>query len=180
VADLIGRGDDVPFRLRLAQAIAWCARLGDLANPAASLRHDRLRPPLLETARESTVNLVVASRRSWLPDDVTPVARAADLNGGRLLVYWPDDSLSDGAAEGETRGFFDVDNAPPWDTWVGLFRDQDADRYSDYLASWVPPEFVELVDRGIDVNPEDCIRWLDDTDVAVARHLREHGIVAGR
>jgi hypothetical protein len=44
-------------------------------------------------------------------------------------------------------------------------------------VSWVSSAFVELVDRGIYVNPEDCIRWLDDTDVAVARHLRAREIL---
>jgi hypothetical protein len=41
-----------------------------------------------------------------------------DLCGGRLVAYFPDDNLFDGAAEAESQGFFDVDNIPPYDTWV--------------------------------------------------------------
>jgi hypothetical protein len=40
------------------------------------------------------------------------------LLGGRLMVYFPDAALADGAAEVQSRGFFDVHNTPPWDTWI--------------------------------------------------------------
>ena len=41
-----------------------------------------------------------------------------DLAGGRLLLYAPDENLCDGAAQSSSKGFFDVDNIPPWDTWI--------------------------------------------------------------
>jgi len=31
----------------------------------------------------------------------------------------------------------------------------------EILLSWVPLKLVGLVQSGIDVNPESCIRWLD-------------------
>jgi hypothetical protein len=43
---------------------------------------------------------------------------ATDLGGGRLLLFAPEDSLSDGAAAVHSRLFFDGDNEPPWDSWV--------------------------------------------------------------
>jgi hypothetical protein len=78
-----------------------------------------------------------------------------DLAGGRLLLYSPDENLCDGAAQYTSKGFFDVDNIPPWDTWVCFFE--------QYLVSWVPPKLVELANQGIDVNPERCILWAPDT-----------------
>ena len=33
-----------------------------------------------------------------------------------------------------------------------------------YLVSWVHPDFIELVEKGIRVNATECIRWLDKTD----------------
>jgi hypothetical protein len=180
VDEIVGRGDDKPVEVRLAQTIAWCEPRADLADPRGSLRDDQLSPPVLEPDRQATVRGVVSSR-DWRPEvrAASPVSSAADLRGGRLLVYFPDEELSDGAAEAETRGFFDVNNAPPWDTWVGLFRDDEAGRSGDYLVSWVPRLFVELVDRGIYVNPEECIRWLDSTNLAVAAHLRAQKILPG-
>ena len=95
------------------------------------------------------------------------------LAGGRLLAYFPDAELSDGAAEAETRGFFDVNNAPPWDTWVALFRDEGGDlSTSDCLVAWVPGALVESVDRGIYVNPEQCILWLGPPKLSIVEQVR--------
>ena len=93
--------------------------------------------------------------------------------GGRLLAYFPDEELSDGAAEAETNGFFDINNAPPWDTWVALFREPRRDRSTaDCLVSWVPETFTQSVDRGISVNPEQCIQWLGQTGLHVEEQIR--------
>lgn len=37
------------------------------------------------------------------------------------MTYFPDENTSDGGAETITQGYFDGDNVPPWDTWVGMF-----------------------------------------------------------
>lgn len=94
-------------------------------------------------------------------------------HSGRLMVYFPDADLCDGSAEIETEGWFDVFNCPPWDTWVGFFRDAgpSTDSTSNYLVAWVPPVFVDLVAHGIEVNPEQCIRWLDDTECSLRHRL---------
>ncbi len=31
-----------------------------------------------------------------------------------------------------------------------------------HLFAWVPPAFEAVAQRGIDVNPEACIQWLDN------------------
>ncbi|HEX6751622.1 MAG TPA: hypothetical protein VF092_30290 [Longimicrobium sp.] len=78
--------------------------------------------------------------------------------GGRLLVYFPEAELSDGAAEVATGGFFDVFNCPPWDTWLAFISDANPDpSYSSYLIAYVPPVLLELCAAGIEVNPEQCI-----------------------
>jgi hypothetical protein len=85
---------------------------------------------------------------------------------GRVLVYFPDADLTDGAAEVASVGFFDVYNAPPWGTWIGYFEDGGAERsYTSYLLAWVPDALVGAVAAGIDVNPEQCIAWLTDAQV---------------
>jgi hypothetical protein len=68
---------------------------------------------------------------------------------GRLLVYFPDAELSDGAAEAETAGYFDVWNAPPHDTWVGFYEDESTpdDSFRRYLVAWVPNVFEAAVAR---------------------------------
>jgi hypothetical protein len=79
----------------------------------------------------------------------------ANLAQGRILLYAPDENLFDGAAQYSSKGFFDVNNVPPWDTWIC---------YADgYLVSWVPPVLEELAAAGIDVNPEQCVQWSSPT-----------------
>ena len=52
---------------------------------------------------------------------------------------------------------------------MGYFEEGGDDlSYTSYLLAWVPGPFVELADRGIDVNPEQCIAWSSEADVAVA------------
>jgi hypothetical protein len=90
-----------------------------------------------------------------------------------VLVYFPDDELACGAAEVESEGFFDVHNAPPWDTWLAMVKDDGRTERNPYLLAWVPDELVGHAQRGIDVNPEECIRWLEDCDVAMRQILLE-------
>ncbi|MCY1043009.1 hypothetical protein OV208_16940 [Corallococcus sp. bb12-1] len=74
-----------------------------------------------------------------------------------------------------TGGFFDDDNVPPWDTWVGQFREDPEmpQQSQDYIISWVPPVFVEAVARGIQANPEYCIQWLEDSTTLMAQRLKD-------
>ncbi len=101
----------------------------------------------------------------------TEVPRA--LDSGRLLVYFPNDELADGAAQDSSAGFFDTHNCPPWDTWVAMIEERrELRRYpSPYLLAWVPRELVEHTTWGIDQNPEGCIVWLEDSNLAISEVL---------
>ncbi len=179
---LVSIGDDVPFEKRLAEAIAWCESRADPADPGGSLRYDQFRPSVLGVSRADTVRQVLSRRAIWLErgrrraaGTAAHVGDAVPLDGGRLLVYYPEEQLADGAAEVESGGFFDIENAPAWDTWVGLYRDE---RDDDYLVSWVPRSLFEIVAQGVLVNPEECIRWLSDTEVPLTTYMRSHGLIS--
>jgi hypothetical protein len=107
-----------------------------------------------ETQREQAVAEVIERRAALLNSRVRlPAEEETDEAAGRLLRYFPNENLADGAAQYSSNGFFDVDNIPPWDIWV---------HYSDStLISWVPAKLFVLAQNGIDVNPERCIRWAD-------------------
>jgi hypothetical protein len=140
------------------------ARLFKDADPMSiaplkdQLRTVSLRPyskfdrPLTRSERISIVE-DVATRRAGLLKTMGwyPETSLINLTEGRILLYAPDDNLSDGAAVYPSKGFFDVNNVSPWDTWVCF-----ADRY---LVSWVPPVLEGLAEVGIKVNPEECIKW---------------------
>lgn len=134
---------------------------------------------MLEENRSSTVDTVVHARELYGGADIRKAPIPGNLGGGRLLIYFPNVDLACGAAEQETAGFFDVNNVPPWDTWVAYIQDEyNADSFdTEYLIAWVPPEFVSLANDGIDVNPEQCIMWLSDTSVELAKALQAENLL---
>jgi hypothetical protein len=138
-------------------------------DPRISLRSERLTPPLFVGDYFDVVRAVALGRRG------TPVGGTSfrSLAGGRLLVYFPDLDLACGAAEAESRGYFDVHNAPAWDTWVAAIQDDEGGHECPYLVSWVPAEIVPLAEGGIRVNPEQCILWLEDAPVRLRDLMRE-------
>jgi hypothetical protein len=84
-------------------------------------------------------------------------------------------SITSSESEEVTNGFFDVSDRPPWDTW--MFCTQRKTRGStwsgdplDLLIGWVPSSLVASVEKGIGVNPYDCIYWATEKD------LREWGL----
>lgn len=83
-------------------------------------------------------------------------------------------SLAHGLEESETGGYVDVDNIPPWDTWIDYVYEANG----NCLLSWVPGPFVSLVSDGIAVSPEMCFRWLDDTDFELRGWLKRLGLAA--
>lgn len=184
------------FKRRIAEAIAWCRN-----RSAPSLRTSALEPASLlghsvlsadgqricrspsTVQREAIVN-VVANRRAKLLAEDGRYAQTSDgdLTNGRLLLFDRDGTLSDWAATPESDGFFSGDNVPAWDTWVWYTEDRSVQEigwtpFASYLVAWVPPQVVELADRGIRVNPEECIRWVSDVDTAFTRRLRAAGLL---
>lgn len=132
------------------------------------MRSPEISPRLLHSGRDDAV-CEVGSSRHWQVrgTTTTPANSMPSLNGGRLLCYFPDADLSDGAAEQESGGFFDAHNTPPWDTWVGYFHDglEPDGSYDKYLLVFVPEQLVSLATAGILVNPEECIVWFGDANV---------------
>ncbi len=95
----------------------------------------------------------IRQKRSRILRDtaIEPISPAEAQALGRLLLYDARETVSDGAAEALSNGFFDVEDAPPWDTWFW---------YEDgTIFCWVPDSLVPYAQAGIDVNPVNCIRW---------------------
>jgi hypothetical protein len=83
---------------------------------------------------------------------------AVEQSKGKLLLWEPMETVTDGAAEASSRGFYDIEDAPPWDTWF-LYS-------SGAIISWVPESSVQNAQAGIDANPVDCIRWIEWSDLS--------------
>jgi hypothetical protein len=187
------------LRIRLAETIAWSSARS--FPGVGRLRTAELRPSLLGPLQSDTMGEwgdadirrsvveTVADERARLLHAAGgyPQKAYGDLAGGRLLLYAPDDNLFDGAAEFSSQGFFDVNNAPPWDTWVCYVRDSEQERqiwagYERYeafsvLVSWVPPSLLKPAHEGIWANPEQCIAWADTVDCTFTRSLVAAGLL---
>ena len=155
------------LKVALPEAQAWCAPRARrdapellVDEPDPTLRSMRLYPDPFTGSPTLAVRSVV--ERRWyalgLPKR-EDYSSSLSLNGGRLLLYDPEINLTDGAACALSKGFFDVNNAPPWDTWLCLSE-------KGLLIAWVPPALLERADLGVEVNPEQCIRWASATDLA--------------
>jgi len=115
----------------------------------------------IDKERQSAVADLAEQRATLLREQGAAIAESGDsLAGGRLLLYEPDLNLADGAAALESGGFFDVDNTPPWDTWVDVVP-LAAPPPRLCLVSWVPPQMIAVAARGALVNPEGCIYWAE-------------------
>ena len=148
----------------------WCDREGR----RASFRTPELDPSLGEwptpTEFETALETVRVSRRALL-GSLGRTGRPL----GRLLVCHVNESISSGESEAETSGFFDVNDRPPWDTWIWQFRGREEQAVT--LVSWVPRDLEAAVGRGIGVNPYECISWLTDAEFPPElRALRDAGI----
>ena len=167
------------FKEVLREAILWCASRASLQDPSRSLRMLPLStapfffalPPADQAA---LVADLVAARRLRIHTGAGLHTDAIESpDDGKLLLFYPDGSLSDGAAEAASRGFFDNYNLPASDTWVYYGTDGSGSRNFDqnFLVSWIPRQFVPLVNDGITVNPEGCIEWASARDRVFTRFL---------
>jgi hypothetical protein len=198
------------FRQCLTETVAWCAARVSADAPETCLRSaalqsgDLVEPPVMianpkwwllpkqrqrkirseaKVERQNIVAALAQKRAELLRHEGSfPDEPLHDLAGGRLLVYAPSEQFADGLAELETAGFFDIYNAPAWDTWICYIQDQEQpNSYSGdcraFLISWVPPAFINLAAEGIFVNPEESIHWLTKFDTTFTQELRRAGLL---
>ena len=114
---------------------------------------------------DAIVEALCEARATLLREAVSsPIPTDINLAGGRLLQYDYDYNVEDGTAAYDSKGFFDDQSAPPWDTWV-CYR-------SESVIAYVPRILCGLAQRGIEVDPVECIRWVDSKLLADAFGLQ--------
>jgi hypothetical protein len=140
------------------QAVALLEEIRDLLGPMdRNLRSPELKPNFSldqfgnDIVWEQAVEEVV-TKRAALVTGLVDEQSVTDA-GGRFLLYSPGENLACGAAEASSNGFFDTNNVPPWDLWLGFSNGT--------LLIWVPPALVDVAAMGVFVNPEECIRWAE-------------------
>src|SRR5262245_34397058 len=115
----------------LNETIHWCREVGSPSQPRTSLRTCRRDLVDLHSQRHQVFSVSWERSRRLLSSGKRNLPPLPGLCGGRLLAYFPDDNLFDGFAEAVSEGFFDVNNIPPYDTWVWMVHNMKAFEYSD-------------------------------------------------
>ncbi len=150
-----------------SKAFEQDARGTHLMDPPRILLETLIDPSILPIDRYRAVENLCRHRHDRIKHQNVSSNSSAAL--GRCLVFDTEQSLFDGSSSNVSGGFFDVNNAPPWDTWI-LYRIEDNNipgkfnSWSSYLVTWVPVPMVDIVQDAIDVNPEQCLAWASDID----------------
>jgi hypothetical protein len=152
---------------RRGDAARWCSIQAAGGQPLAhALRTPALEPDLEESASLPALEAALAvltERRAELIDVTAPGGMNVAV-AGRLLLCEFNMSIGSGESEVESRGFFDVMDRPPWDTWLVAFgrtHRSQPDQPIECVLSWVPEIAVETVDAGVSANRCGCLRWVD-------------------
>ncbi|MEI9980827.1 MAG: hypothetical protein WDN23_17860 [Edaphobacter sp.] len=105
------------------------------------------------------ISRINQTRAELLKNAGIATSDAADaLSRSKLLLYEPLETVSDGAAQAASLGFYDIEDAPPWDTWF-LYADNT-------VFCCVPESAISSAQAGIDANPVDCIHWTNWFELA--------------
>jgi hypothetical protein len=148
-------------------------------TPGALLRKFVFTPPgkllsMSDETLQAELGRIAGARSSALKSTVSQLSDIYDPRGA-IIYFEPWLSIYDGAAMVGSGGFFDVENFPPADTWITYIPGQSGKNYlSGFLLSWVPEELVDVVDRGVRVDPSGSLRWAhEETNPAVQDLCRQ-------
>ena len=155
----------------LSETAEWCSSRPKPWNALRSFRSPEIAAEFGCSTYKGWVSSVIDERRRILKRNIfSPVP---PIQAGKILVYYPDESLNHGIEQIETEGFVTECNVPPWDTWVAYIYTKN----ENYLVSWVPQEMVDLVSYGIECSPEQCFDWLGTRAPELKLELESRGIV---
>jgi len=166
--------DEEQYWERLEQAAAWMEEVQDeeeLISPGTwqdeivSFSGDADNPvdPADKEKRYTPVEDVLEQRERTLGS----VAYNIDVEevGGRVVAVYIDRSLGDGAGRAVSEEFLGDEYRPPTDTWIAYTVEEvDPERFDSrdegFLLCYVPEEYVENVQAGMDVDPVDSLDWV--------------------
>lgn len=160
---------DNRFRTRLSQTLAWLnnAKPLTISNGLVRRSSDLLvdeefaadhPQAALEEIAAGRERLLVEAGMACQPSSRRP-------SGGRVLLLLTERNLKDGSAQGPSKGLIGEFNVPPCDCRIDFFESLDLPDggKEPALASWIPEQLVALAQRAIDVNPEECLVWGDES-----------------
>ena len=164
------------FIKRLHETIAWCVPRVNVSDPKYCLRSAQLKPDYEFSSRPdedvdlwADIHMIkkVVDSRSRLLSSRALSELDVDLAGGRLLIHFLDESNHNNVTADITSYYLDHNDTPPWDTWVQAYIPESLVHQSPdsipsvyaFLISWVPPEFLKIVDEATEYECVGMLMW---------------------
>lgn len=149
----------------LIETKKWCIPRINRNNPDHSLRSELL-GKIIEKfehfsdsmsfwPNQKEIDSVVETRRIALSD--YPLI-SSSVNNGRLLLCFPDWSNHNSLSQTVSEEYLDKHDIPPWDTWLRSVNTETSDFF---ILAWVPDEFIDLVQAGIDSECVGMLYWVN-------------------
>lgn len=178
--------DEKVFEQRLRETVAWCTRTHKVSKSAEYLRTPALKPSIhgdsslfMAESNQATdvIEAISQTRKKLLTHEALLADGNNGLAGGRLLAYFLGASNHNGVTASISDYFDDEDN-PPWDTWICCIAGKEQTspdekpfdlrivlsqrtNTTDYVLSWVPPEWIEEVTYAMRCECVGAIMWAD-------------------
>lgn len=143
------------------------------AGGNGQFRSDLVKPHILlsethdEDERKKLVDEVLEKRKEIL-DEIKNKGVDSGWkipHAGRFVAFIPDNSITDGAAEMDSEGFFDENDEPGWNTWIDYIKGDEEN--PGFLVAWVDNEHEAKIGKAIENNPVFSISWLDEMEGVV-------------
>jgi hypothetical protein len=156
-----GNLDNVTFSRQYRETVAWCQPRVQLSDIRGCLRSKELAPPSsertdLDPTFWNSVDAIawVVEQRSKLVGVVDVGPPPSTATGKLLACRFEQTNHNYGAAE-YSHGFFDGNDNPPWDCWVGFV--------DSILIAWVPSELVATAKEGMAVECVGALSWVSES-----------------
>lgn len=155
----------------LHETALWCSS----SEPTmVGFRSEALRPPAL--LLEEPIGFLIDRGHASIEDAVSDLCRrrrelllkvpGMEIHGRVLLTTAIEESVVDGAARASSSGWFDGNDLPPWDTWFAYARlNTRGFTERQTLLAFVPSAWEADAERGMKVNPVDCMEWATGEDL---------------
>lgn len=121
-----------------------------------------------DSRKADVVNNIVSKRSDLLKNTNVPLIPVEDLHQyGRIMIFDIDDTVVDGAPESVSAGYIDIEDAPPYDTWIATggmlneigFYIEDNTIKDVVVVAWIPKDQYFYADLGVQVACVDNLWW---------------------
>lgn len=147
----------------LNEAIFWCSRYAQSKDAGSTTRIIPFSDEEIVKSYKSTfdqqircVEGLIVSRHKLVDRKVSSID--VDMLKGEVLRYEISNTDACGLSPSESNGYIDYEDMPGWDTWFHIYENSE---FGACILSWVPPSFIPLAQAAIDVNPVDCIKFVN-------------------